>query len=182
MNTYKKTIMTLSIAFVIVPQISKALDTDGVAITGALKTMYVNNFMPNKILTNTDLTQWHTIINGSFSNYITKNSTLAGISDKLLRESLNQTKEICTALKTAIETARQNYTSGDFYGMQSAITALTKIKNGIVSIEATLKKESYYIPSKKNAQEVLLTALEFMRGAAETAIAKLKQEAKVTEI
>jgi hypothetical protein len=182
MNAYKKTILALGIALTIVPQISNALDTSGIAITGALKTMYINNFMPNKILTNTDLTTWNTVVNGSFSNYITQNSTVAGISDTLLKESLNEAKSINSALKTALEAARKNYTSGDFYGMQNAVTALTKITNGITRREATLKKESYYIPSKKNAQEVLLTLLEFMRGAAETAIAKLKQETKVTNI
>jgi len=174
--------MALGITLMMAPQISKGLDADGIGITGALRTMYTTNFMPNKILTNTDLTQWHTVINGSFSNYVLKNSTVAGISDKLLKESLNDTKSINTALKTAIESARQHYASGNFYGMQNTATTLTTIKNAITKIEATLKKEPYYIPSKKNAQEVLLTGLEFMRGAAETALAKLKQETKVTNI
>ncbi len=39
MNSYKKTIMALGIALVLIPQIGNALDEDGVAITGALKTV-----------------------------------------------------------------------------------------------------------------------------------------------
>ncbi len=174
--------MTLGIALVTIPQISNALDTNGIAITGSLKTLYVNNFMPNKILTNTDLSTWNTIIHGSFSNYVTQSGTVAGISDKLLKESLAETKSISSALKTTLEAARNNYASANFHGMQNAITALTKIKDDITKREAPLKKETYYIPGKKNAQEVLLTALEFMRGAAETMIGKLKQETKVTQI
>lgn len=178
MNIYKKTVITLGIAFVTISQISNALDTDGTAITNALKTMYVNNFMPNKILTNTDLTQWFTVINGAFSNYVVKNSTVAGIKDTLLIQSLTNLTETNKRMYDAIAKSRKDINVRSTFAMETLkenITALEKIKSEIIAIETPLKKESYFIPSKKNAKEALLFVLEYMRGATETAIAQVKK-------
>lgn len=178
MNNYKKTILALGISFLAAPQITKALDTDGTAIIDTLKTIYVNNFMPDKILTNTNLSQWFTIINGSFSNYVVKNSTVASIKDTLLIQSLTNLLETNKRMYAAIAKSRNDINVRSTFAMETLkedVAELEKIKSEIVAIETPLKKESYFIPSKKNAKEALLFVLEFMRGATETAMGQVKK-------
>src|SRR5437868_2675629 len=119
MNTNQTIMIALGIALIIIPQMSTALDTDGIAITGALKTVYINNFMPNKILTNTDLSQWFTIINGSFANYVVKNSTIAGIKDNLLIKSLTDLTEINKRMYAAIAKSRKDINVRSTFAMET---------------------------------------------------------------
>jgi hypothetical protein len=179
MTTYKKTLVALVTILAIAPQTSKAVDSEGTAIINTLKTAYTNNFMPNKILSNTDLTEWSNIIKGSLSNYVIKNSTVAGIKDNLLVKSLNDLLSINTKMIASITKVRNDIrernTLKAVTELESDVSILEAIKLSITSIENPLKRESYFIPNKKNSKEVLLFALEFMRGATETAIAQTKR-------
>ncbi len=159
-------------AFVLVPQISNALDAEGTTIINNFKAAYTNIFMPNKILTDTDLKEWNNIIKGQLSDYVLKNSSVTGIKDALLINSLNNLITTNLKMLVAITKSRKDIATTD-------LTNLEEIRADIINIETPLKNESYFVPSKKNAKEVLLFALEFMKGATETTIDQVKKPSRV---
>jgi hypothetical protein len=177
MNIYQK--MFISLALISLTSLSNALDSDGTNILNSMKTAYINNFMPDKILTSTNLSEWKAIIDGAFTDYVTKNGTVARISDTLLTQSLSEIKGTTLKMFVAIAKARKDINTQSTFAVEALkddIKTLQGIQAAIVNTETPLKKEPYYIPSKKNAQELLLTALEFMRGATETAIAQISRQ------
>ncbi len=174
MNAHKRILMVLGIAFVLVPHISKALDTEGTAIIKKLTDAYVEYFTQNKILTETDRTKWKATIADSFYNYVRRNATVAGVKDTLLETSLSNLLRTNTDMLIAISTSISDKNQNLVTDLKIDVENLERIKSAIETIEMKLKKESYYISSKKNAKEALLIVLEFMRGAAATAIAQIK--------
>jgi DnaJ-domain-containing protein 1 len=175
MKIYQKIILSCTLMLGI-SAMSNALDTDGVNVINSLKSSYINNFMPDKVLVDNlgDLQMWKTAIDFLVAEYVTKNGTVAGITDSLLEKTLALLKGANTKLVMNINKIKKNNSDRD------ALQALQNLKQSILDTEGPLKKEPYYISSKKNAQEVLLTALEFIRGATETAIDQARKPSRET--
>lgn len=182
MNIYKKIMLALGIAFITIPQISNALDVKGDALANSLKITYGTSISPSNLSNpNANFAKWNDFIHSTLYPYVIENSSIAGIKDTLLMNALNLLSTSSTNLTGQLTTVRGGIISKEEKQIYTpilirCIADLNSIKNAINTATSKLRVEKYYIASKKNAQEILLMALDRVQQTAEKSIELLTAE------
>jgi hypothetical protein len=184
MNVYKKAIIMAGVTLVAVPQLCNALDAKGDTVANSIKLAYATTISSSHLSNpNTEYGKWDNVIRNTVYPYVIENSSVAGIKDTLLVNSLNALTTNSSKLITQLPTVRgglllkgekQIYAQN----LMRCITDLTAIRDSIKTTSTRLRAEKYYVTNKKNAQEILLLSLDRIQQTAEDAINLLNIELK----
>jgi len=182
MNTYKKTMIMLGILLALVPHLCRALDAKGDSLANNIKIMYGTTISTSNISNpNKNFGEWDSFIRNSVYPYVVENSSIAGIKDTLLMNSLTQLINNSAKLTAQLSTVRagilqKGENQVHELMLQKCIDDLNSIKNSINATSVKLRQEKYYVASKQNAKEILLLALDRILQTAEKSVELLTTE------
>ena len=163
-------------AFVTVPHVCGALDAKGDTLANSIKIAYGTTISAANISNpNKNFAEWDTFIRNNVYPYVMENSSIAGIKDTLLMNSLTQLIDNSAKLTAQLSTVRagillKGENQVHALMLQKCIADLNVIARSINTASARLRQEKYYVTSKQNAKEIVLLALDRIQQTAEKAI------------
>jgi hypothetical protein len=178
----KRILVMFGVGLLIISFLSKALDTEGNTLTNKIKVIYGTSISASHLSNpHTEFEQWNELMRYDVASYVVENSSIAGIKDSLLIDSLKQLIEDSNKLTTQLSTVRaglilKGQDQVHPLILKKCAADLNSIKNAVNTTITKLKAEKYYITSKKNAQEVLLLALDRVKMTIDKAIELLVVE------
>jgi len=156
MNSYKKTIMALGIALVIIPQafaLEKAYHADA-----------YSPFKPQR-----DWSKWNNDL-ANIINDVKKN----GGNDQLLVEAVNKLLVINANFVGAMKAGNTLFDNPTASGKSALKNAFSNNRAKIEEIAGKLRKETYLIPGKRKSREMLLEVLDELHAGHMKAETELK--------
>lgn len=176
MSAFKKAAIALGIALVVIPQICEAFDAKGTKVAKDLQTTYAATISASNLSnTKTDFESWQNFIKTVVDPYVRESGRFAGVEDALLIKSLNTLVTYSGVLVGDLSAVRDALVQkeADEKSILKLLRPLNDIDNKLGATLASLKREKYSLAGRKNAQEMLLLALNRSQQTAEKAIEKL---------